>query len=230
MGDDSYLCSLVNSHWLYHVWNVNSICFVDLNVLIEKTLDYKESDDESDSGSSAETNCDSQGKLITKDKHVQDELVVEKTHKLGPTKDDSVNNNSDQLKKGIMNQTNEFEDDKNKTNNENDEKESAKIENFKRKNRLIMRTWQRFINVKSICIMWYLVYEKEEYNDIILNRLLLLKNIENINIHFAADDNYIRSLSALKTLLFKSHERISSCTIGAYWFQANEIKKMNYYH
>ena len=41
-NDDSYMCSLVDSHWLYHVWNVNSVYFVDLDVLIQKTLGYKE--------------------------------------------------------------------------------------------------------------------------------------------------------------------------------------------
>ena len=42
VNDDLYCCSLVDSHWLYHVWNVNSVYFVDLDVLIQKTLGYKE--------------------------------------------------------------------------------------------------------------------------------------------------------------------------------------------
>ena len=34
---DLLSCSLVNSHWLYHVWNINSIYFVNLTHLIQVT-------------------------------------------------------------------------------------------------------------------------------------------------------------------------------------------------
>ena len=38
---DLFNCSLVNSCWLYHSWNVNSVYYVDLNKLIDKTLKFE---------------------------------------------------------------------------------------------------------------------------------------------------------------------------------------------
>ena len=35
---DLLSCSLVSSHWLYHVWNINSVYFVNLTDLVESTL------------------------------------------------------------------------------------------------------------------------------------------------------------------------------------------------
>ena len=35
-------CSLVNSIWLYHSWNINSVYYVDLTTLIYETLNYSE--------------------------------------------------------------------------------------------------------------------------------------------------------------------------------------------
>ena len=37
---DLFCCSLVNSHWLYHSWNVNSVYHVTLDELIYRTLKY----------------------------------------------------------------------------------------------------------------------------------------------------------------------------------------------
>ena len=37
---DLFHCSLVNSHWLYHVWNVNSVYYVELTQLIQQTLKH----------------------------------------------------------------------------------------------------------------------------------------------------------------------------------------------
>ena len=36
---DLYSCSLVNSHWLYHCWNPNSVYFVNLSYLFKKTME-----------------------------------------------------------------------------------------------------------------------------------------------------------------------------------------------
>ena len=36
--DDLFCCSLVNSGWLYHSWNVNSVYYVDLTTLLSKQL------------------------------------------------------------------------------------------------------------------------------------------------------------------------------------------------
>ena len=38
---DLFNCSLVNSYWLYHVWNVNSVFDVNLNKLIQETAKLK---------------------------------------------------------------------------------------------------------------------------------------------------------------------------------------------
>ena len=281
--DDSYLCSLVNSHWLYHVWNVNSVYFVDLNVLIEKTLGYKESDyqyrgikldryvyviiiictyinpflllllyfyvlswsrlsdltgdsedDDSDSSSSissrettSDINIDIDSSSIKKDKN--DQLVVEKTEKLRK----EMENKSNELQlnqEGSVNQM--VQNDKNDAKkNENNEKEAEKkVVNIQSKKRLIMGTWQRFINAKSIYINWSNEYEKEEYNnDKILNRLLLLKNIESINVYFAQYDSYTctRSLSALKIILFKSRKTIKLCKIRTDWLLTSDENKEN---
>ena len=36
--------SFVNSHWLYHSWNINSIYFVELNSLIRQTMKHTQND------------------------------------------------------------------------------------------------------------------------------------------------------------------------------------------
>ena len=46
-NNDLFKCSLVNSHWLYHVWNINSIYDVDLYKLIVETLKCKENNENS---------------------------------------------------------------------------------------------------------------------------------------------------------------------------------------
>ena len=38
--NDLFHCSLVNSHWLYHVWDVNSVYCVELTQLIQQTLKH----------------------------------------------------------------------------------------------------------------------------------------------------------------------------------------------
>ena len=101
--------------------------------------------------------------------------------------------------------------------------ENDEIGNDKRK--LIMRTWQRLINAKSIHIRWRHGYEKEEYNDIILNKLLLLKNIENIDLFIPLHDTHIRSGAVLKTILFKSHETIKWCKMQVCWLWPDENKE-----
>ena len=36
---DLYECSLVSSHWLYHVWNVNSVYYINFDLLVEHAID-----------------------------------------------------------------------------------------------------------------------------------------------------------------------------------------------
>ena len=43
---DLFCCSLVNSYWLYHSWNVNSVYHVNLDRLIEETLKYNDIENE----------------------------------------------------------------------------------------------------------------------------------------------------------------------------------------
>ena len=43
--DDLNNCSLVNTHWLYHSWNINSIYHFDLKKLFEQTLKCGDDDD-----------------------------------------------------------------------------------------------------------------------------------------------------------------------------------------
>ena len=42
LDGDLFECSLVSSHWLYHVWNVNSVYHIDLCMLIEDDGDNKQ--------------------------------------------------------------------------------------------------------------------------------------------------------------------------------------------
>ena len=39
-------CSLVNSHWLYHAWNINSIYYLNLNQLISQILKHNINENE----------------------------------------------------------------------------------------------------------------------------------------------------------------------------------------
>ena len=42
---DLFNCSLVSSHWLYHVWNINSIYYVNFGKLLRQMSNYTENDD-----------------------------------------------------------------------------------------------------------------------------------------------------------------------------------------
>ena len=42
---DLFKCSLVNSYWLYHVWNINCVYHVDLTQLFKKTLRCKQNEE-----------------------------------------------------------------------------------------------------------------------------------------------------------------------------------------
>ena len=44
---DLFQCSLVNSHWLYHSWNINSVYYANLQKLIYQTVYYNENDENS---------------------------------------------------------------------------------------------------------------------------------------------------------------------------------------
>ena len=44
-NEDLLSCSVVNSHWFYHVWNVNSVYRIDLEKLVERTLEFKENEE-----------------------------------------------------------------------------------------------------------------------------------------------------------------------------------------
>ena len=42
---DLFWCSLICTHWLYHIWNINSVYFVNLTKLIKATSKYTKNDE-----------------------------------------------------------------------------------------------------------------------------------------------------------------------------------------
>ena len=126
---DLYYCSLVNSHWLYHVWNINSVYFVNLSKLINQTLKYDEND---------YSDHDSEMEMI-----------------------------------------------------------DVKI---KIKARRVGRTWQRFINAKSI---YFYLYKEPIPNSLLLKRLSAFANIEKI--YADCTENHV---SILKILMQNCAQKI----------------------
>ena len=140
LNGDLFGCSLVNSHWLYHSWNVNSVYYVSLEKLIEQTYKYG-------------------------------------------YKNDHENN--------------------------------------------ILRMWQRIMNVKDIYFRYY-SWDEYKVTELVLNRLLMIKNVRNVNIHLFVDDidakgscNFDVLIEKLRNAVSKWKE-IEECSLSILYMSTKE--------